>query len=98
MLSFLDDHPGREEYLVSLRNLLSPLLTYDREHEASLCETLKVFLECDRCCKQAADRLHIHRNTLRYRLEKIGELLSPEALTGHSAFLLRIALTILSLN
>ena len=98
VLSFLDDHPGREEYLISLRNLLSPLLTYDREHEASLCETLKVFLECDRCCKEAADRLHIHRNTLRYRLEKIGELLSPESLTGHSAFLLRIALTILSLN
>ena len=88
----------REEYLASLRSLLEPLSSFDREHDANLCETLKIFLECDRSCKEAADLLHIHRNTLRYRLSKIEELLPPGALTGYEAFLYRIALTFLALN
>ena len=98
ILSCLDDHPMREEYLASLRSLLEPLSSFDREHDANLCETLKIFLECDRSCKEAADLLHIHRNTLRYRLSKIEELLPPGALTGYEAFLYRIALTFLALN
>ncbi len=98
ILSCLDDHPAREEFLASLRSLLGPLSSFDREHNASLCETLKVFLECDRSCKEAAEILHIHRNTLRYRLSKIEELLPPGALTGYEAFLYRISLTFLALN
>ena len=36
--------------------------------------TLRVFLDCSGSWKRAADRLHLHVNTLRYRIERIGQL------------------------
>ncbi|TDF92520.1 PucR family transcriptional regulator [Paenibacillus piri] len=36
-------------------------------------ETLEVFLESNLNTKEAADKLHLHRNTLLYRLEKLSE-------------------------
>ena len=34
-------------------------------------KTLKAFLELDCNAKETAERLHIHRNTLNYRLQKV---------------------------
>ncbi|MFH5821172.1 PucR family transcriptional regulator [Georgenia sp. AZ-5] len=57
------------------RQFLRPLLDYDRRHGGSLLETLRVYLDADRVAGEAADRLFVHRNTLRYRLRQIEELL-----------------------
>jgi sugar diacid utilization regulator len=57
-----------------VQNLLSPIRNYDRERGAFLEETLAVFLEHNGNWKPAADRLHIHVNTLRYRIERIAAL------------------------
>ncbi len=54
--------------------ILKQLLDYDRENDAQLVDTLKVFLECDCQSAEAAQRLFIHRNTLRYRLRLIEKL------------------------
>ncbi|GJM68907.1 hypothetical protein HMSSN036_11230 [Paenibacillus macerans] len=37
--------------------------------------TLRTFLDCDLNVKQTAGLLHVHRNTLFYRLDKISQLL-----------------------
>jgi sugar diacid utilization regulator len=54
--------------------LLGPLEQWDREHGSSLVETLRRFLECGGHWREAAASLHIHHNTLRYRLDRVEQL------------------------
>jgi hypothetical protein len=54
--------------------LLGPLVAYDRAHDADLVRTLDTFLECSGSWSRCAARLHVHVNTLRYRLRRIEEL------------------------
>ncbi|MEV3947722.1 PucR family transcriptional regulator ligand-binding domain-containing protein [Streptomyces halstedii] len=54
--------------------LLDPLRDYDRRHRAELIETLEAFLDCDGSWTRCASRLHLHVNTLRYRVGRIEQL------------------------
>ncbi|MYV98563.1 helix-turn-helix domain-containing protein, partial [Streptomyces sp. SID3343] len=54
--------------------LLEPLRAYDASHQADLITTLEVFLDCDGSWTRCAARLHVHVNTLRYRIGRIEEL------------------------
>ncbi|WP_169834469.1 PucR family transcriptional regulator [Paenibacillus donghaensis] len=54
--------------------LLFPLKVHDREHKADLLKTLAVYLTLDGNLKQSAAYLHIHTNTLMYRLNRIAEI------------------------
>lgn len=52
-----------------LQRTISPLLK-----DEELLETLKVYIECNASLKQSAEQLHIHINTLHYRLKRIEEI------------------------
>ncbi|MFD3523319.1 PucR family transcriptional regulator [Streptomyces sp. NPDC058653] len=54
--------------------LLDPLRDYDRRHRAELVPTLEAFLGCDGSWTRCAARLHLHVNTLRYRVGRIEQL------------------------
>ncbi|WP_406384816.1 PucR family transcriptional regulator [Streptomyces sp. NBC_01618] len=54
--------------------LLDPLRDYDRRHRAELIPTLETFLDCDGSWTRCASRLHLHVNTLRYRVGRIEQL------------------------
>ncbi|MBS2965002.1 helix-turn-helix domain-containing protein [Actinocrinis puniceicyclus] len=54
--------------------LLGPLRAYDARHHSRLEETLDRFLGCSASWSKCAQELHIHVNTLRYRIEKINQL------------------------
>ncbi|MFE9834112.1 PucR family transcriptional regulator [Streptomyces sp. NPDC005551] len=54
--------------------LLDPLRDYDRRHRAELIPTLEAFLDCDGSWTRCANRLHLHVNTLRYRVGRIEQL------------------------
>ncbi|MFI9379943.1 PucR family transcriptional regulator [Kutzneria sp. NPDC052558] len=56
------------------RRLLGPVRDYDLEHHSELLESLRVFLDCSGSWSQAAARLHLHVNTLRYRIGRIEDL------------------------
>jgi DNA-binding PucR family transcriptional regulator len=56
------------------RRVLGPVLDYDAEHGGSLLTTLSVFLDCAGSWAKAAAALHVHVNTLRYRIGRIEEL------------------------
>ncbi|MBL1099902.1 PucR family transcriptional regulator [Streptomyces coffeae] len=58
--------------------LLDPLREYDRRHRAELIPTLEAFLECDGSWTRCAARLHLHVNTLRYRVGRIEQLTGRE--------------------
>jgi Purine catabolism regulatory protein-like family/PucR C-terminal helix-turn-helix domain/GGDEF-like domain len=54
--------------------LLDPLVEYDRGHDADLVRTLDTFLACSGSWTQCAAQLHLHVNTLRYRIGRIEQL------------------------
>jgi DNA-binding PucR family transcriptional regulator len=54
--------------------VLGRLLDYDQRHTSDLLHTLKVFLACSGSWSQCAAQLHIHVNTLRYRIDRIEQL------------------------
>lgn len=54
---------------------IGPLLDHDRENGTELLKTLRVFFEQDQNSTRAAKALYVHYNTLRYRLDRIKEIL-----------------------
>ncbi len=64
------------EELESIYNeTLAPLIKHDESFGTDLLSTLEVYLKEDRNLGKAADMLFIHRNTMKYRLSKICEIL-----------------------
>ncbi|UUZ92540.1 helix-turn-helix domain-containing protein [Paenibacillus sp. P25] len=61
------EHPAGSECLRRPR-------AYDLEHGSDLLQTLSVFLSCNGNAKQAAEALHVHTNTMAYRLKRIAEI------------------------
>lgn len=53
---------------------LGPLEKYAERRGTDLIDTLEVFLDSDLDRRRAAERLHVHPNTLDYRLRRVGEL------------------------
>jgi hypothetical protein len=50
------------------------LIDYDREHRSELLKTLYAYLNDFQALKATAAKLHVHRNSVRYRLARITEL------------------------
>ena len=54
--------------------LLDPLRTYDEVHNADLVRTLETFLQNSGSWTRCAESLHLHVNSVRYRIQRIEEL------------------------
>ncbi|MFG2661622.1 PucR family transcriptional regulator ligand-binding domain-containing protein [Streptomyces sp. NPDC048425] len=63
--------------------LIGVLERYDAEHGSDLVGTLTAFLDASGSWQRCSEQLHVHVNTLRYRLQRV------EQLTGHSLATLR---------
>lgn len=57
---------------------LGKLEQFDNQHDTPYMETLRIFLLSDCSLIDTASRMHVHRNTIIYRLGKIKELLGTE--------------------
>lgn len=57
---------------------LGPLLDYDREHGTDLAETAAAFLDSGHSVAKTAERLHVHANTVRQRLDRLTKLLGDD--------------------
>jgi purine catabolism regulator len=64
--------PAEARVLVS--RILSPLLSHDAEHGTDYVHTLRVVLRVDRSWQRAAAELHIHKQTLGYRIRRIEQI------------------------
>lgn len=67
------------EVLRSAEQVLRPLIEHDRSSGGDLVETLRAFIDCGAQFRGTAARLGVHENTVRYRLNRIGELSSIDA-------------------
>ncbi|KAB8139967.1 PucR family transcriptional regulator [Chloroflexia bacterium SDU3-3] len=56
------------------RTTLAALAEYDQKQRAELLKTLEAFFASLGNLAQTAEALHVHRNTLLYRLKRIGEI------------------------
>ncbi|GAA1771262.1 PucR family transcriptional regulator [Streptomonospora arabica] len=64
-----------EEVRTSYRDrLLGPVLDYDRTHRSDLVATLERFLSYSGSWQRCATAMHVHVNTLRYRIGRVEEL------------------------
>jgi PucR C-terminal helix-turn-helix domain/Purine catabolism regulatory protein-like family/GGDEF-like domain len=54
--------------------VLGRVLEYDERNDAGLVETLEAFMACDGSWSRTAQELHVHVNTVRYRIERVEEM------------------------
>jgi hypothetical protein len=54
--------------------VLGRVLDYDERNDAGLVETLEAFMACSGSWSRTAQELHVHVNTVRYRIERVEEL------------------------
>ncbi|HEX6857715.1 MAG TPA: PucR family transcriptional regulator [Streptosporangiaceae bacterium] len=64
--------PAEAQALVG--RVLGPLLTYDADRGARLVDTVRAFVRADGSWQRAAAEVHVHKQTLGYRLRKAEEL------------------------
>lgn len=60
------------------RQTIGPLLEYDKNYHTQLVDTLRALLDEDFNWTRTAARLYVHVNTLRYRYEKIRQILDMD--------------------
>lgn len=88
MLSSVADPAGVEGFM---NEQLAPLIEYDRQHNSSLLLTLASYFDSGCNYDLAASALSIHRNTIKYRLKRIRELLGRDPHDGSSRLDLHLA-------
>ena len=77
------------------RKTIQPLLEHDQRRGSELVDTLAAFFHCHGNLSQTAARLHIHRNTLAYRLEQIASITQLDLNDPDARFALQLALKLL---
>ncbi|WEH33131.1 helix-turn-helix domain-containing protein [Streptomyces sp. AM 4-1-1] len=70
---------------------IGPLRRYDGDHSGSLVETLEVYLQTSARLQETARVLCIHVSTLRYRLDRITEILGTDLKNSEERFALALA-------
>jgi len=71
LLVAMTQHSEMEDFY---RQSAGPLVAYDERTGAGLMETLDAFFQCHGSPTDTAQRLHVHRNTVLYRLRRIEEI------------------------
>jgi DNA-binding PucR family transcriptional regulator len=71
---------------------LGPLIEADARTASEHIKTLDAFLANDRHLERAAKSLHVHVNTVRYRLNRIQEISAIDLHDVESRFLVELAL------
>ena len=83
---------GNQEAARFFRKTIEPLIQHDADRNAELVETLKAFFICHGNLSQTATFLHIHRNTLTYRLERISSITRLDLNDPEARFSLQLGL------
>lgn len=98
------EHLGVQRLLFQLRDnpelasfyddLLGKLQAHDERQGTGLVNTLEAFFECHGNHVRTAQRLHLHRNTLLYRLDRARAVLGVELDDAETRLALQVALKI----
>lgn len=83
---------NEKEVTYFCESVLKELAYPETDHQKELRETLKVYLDCQCEATLTANELFVHRNTVKYRIEKCQELLGMEVRDSKSSLNIRLAL------
>ena len=61
-----------------IESAIGPLLRYDEKKQSELIKTLKVYIENNCSLLNTAEKLHTHRNTVKYRVGRIEEIIGKD--------------------
>ncbi|KAB1640811.1 helix-turn-helix domain-containing protein [Gulosibacter chungangensis] len=61
---------------------LGPVLDYDAEHGTDLADTASAYLDAAHSVAKTAERMHVHANTVRQRLDRLAQLLGADWAEG----------------
>ena len=75
-----------------LHDDLVALAQYDAENDSDMVATLKTYLDLERNSSKTADALHLHRNSVTYRLEKIKSLMTSDLDEPENRLLLTLSI------
>ncbi|MET3698597.1 sugar diacid utilization regulator/putative methionine-R-sulfoxide reductase with GAF domain [Bacillus oleivorans] len=64
-----------EELMDFLTDVLGPLFQYENQQKEEFIETLFIYLDNNQKLKVTAEKLHVHLNTLSYRIKRIESIL-----------------------
>ena len=85
---------GQNELTEFYTEMLGPLLQADTRADSTLIETLEGFFRCNGNLSETARVMHLHRNSLLYRLGRIEEILGRSLEDSELRLSLQIALKI----
>lgn len=88
LLQFAESRNPNEFFCEALERLLD----YDQQADKELVKTLRAFLECNGNLTETSDRLFIHRNTLKYRLERIRDITQIDLDDSENRLMLHLGL------
>lgn len=76
-----------------ISDYLGPVLTHDQQSNGELLKTLKVYLQCKGAKKETAEHLHIVRQTLYHRLNKLYELIGSDFMEPYKRQAIEVAIS-----
>ncbi len=74
--------------------MLGDLIEYDKQYDSQLVQTLDAYLTENKNLAKTAERLHIHRNTMKYRLKRIQEITKLDLENTYDCLNLQVSLVI----
>jgi purine catabolism regulator len=83
---------GTEEADALVEQWVRPLAEYDDAHGSELLETARMWMVCDWNASKTARRMHLHRQSLLQRLEKIKSLCPRDSWDSNARFSFQMAL------
>ena len=89
---------GTDDLNQFLDQTLSALQTYDQQHETELVETLRSLLDHGGNVSATAKAMHLHRNSLIYRIDRIRDISGLDPTTPNDSFALKLALMLAPLR
>ena len=82
---------SEEELIDFIQEVLGPLIKYEQSRKGDLLSTLIVYFEQNQNINKTADSLHIHKNTLNYRLKRMEEILLTDFTDSQQLFNIQLA-------
>lgn len=65
---------GYQDAETFIRRVLMPVADHDKSNGTDFLFTLRTYLDSQRSAQKTADKLFVHRQTVNYRIQRIGEL------------------------
>jgi len=85
------EYNNYEELTSIYQDILGEILEYDRANGTELTQTLEVYLDSGCNIGTTAETMELHRNTVKYRIKRIREILMLEFTDVNRCFNLRLA-------